>query len=108
MSDEDALLAAIAAHPEEDTPRLVYADWLDENGQPERAEFVRVQCELARLGEHDDSPRKAELRQREKKLWTRHRRAWRADLPAEVRRDPFERGFPAPARIFKDPRPFCR
>lgn len=30
MSDGDALLRAILAHPEEDTPRLVYADWLDE------------------------------------------------------------------------------
>ena len=30
-SDEPALLAAILAAPEEDTPRLVYADWLDEN-----------------------------------------------------------------------------
>ena len=48
MSDEDALLAAIAAHPDEDTPRLMYADWLDEHGQPVRAEFIRVQIELAR------------------------------------------------------------
>jgi uncharacterized protein (TIGR02996 family) len=32
MTDtETALLAAIAAHPEEDTPRLMLADWLDEN-----------------------------------------------------------------------------
>lgn len=44
MSDEPALLAAIRAHPDEDTPRLIYADWLDENGQPERAEFIRLQC----------------------------------------------------------------
>ncbi len=31
MTDEDALLAAILADPEDDTPRLVFADWLDEN-----------------------------------------------------------------------------
>ncbi len=49
MSDGDHLLAAIIAHPEEDAPRLMYADWLDDNGQPERAEFIRVQCELASL-----------------------------------------------------------
>jgi uncharacterized protein (TIGR02996 family) len=49
MSDEDALLSAIAAHPGEDTPRLMYADWLDEHGQPVRAEFIRVQVEIARL-----------------------------------------------------------
>ena len=46
MSDRDAFLAAIAAAPEDDAPRLVYADWLDENGDPERAELIRVQCEI--------------------------------------------------------------
>jgi uncharacterized protein (TIGR02996 family) len=40
-SDEAHLLAAIAEAPDEDTPRLVYADWLDEHDQPERAEFSR-------------------------------------------------------------------
>lgn len=48
MSDEPALLAAILAQPEEDTPRLVYADWLQEQGQEERAEFIRVQIRLTR------------------------------------------------------------
>jgi uncharacterized protein (TIGR02996 family) len=48
MSDHDALLAAICAEPDEDTPRLVFADWLEENDQPERAAFVRAQIELAR------------------------------------------------------------
>ena len=43
MSDEDAILAAISAHPEEDTPRLAYADWLDEHGSHIKAEFIRVQ-----------------------------------------------------------------
>jgi uncharacterized protein (TIGR02996 family) len=47
MTDEEALLAAIIANPDDDLPRLVYADWLDENGQPDRAEFIRVQIELA-------------------------------------------------------------
>jgi uncharacterized protein (TIGR02996 family) len=50
MNDHDALLHAIGEHPEEDTPRLMYADWLDENGQPERADFVRTQVEVARSG----------------------------------------------------------
>ncbi len=53
MNDHDALLHAIAEHPEEDVPRLMYADWLEENGEPERAEFVRTQVELARLGLND-------------------------------------------------------
>jgi uncharacterized protein (TIGR02996 family) len=61
MSDAAALLAAIRAAPDDDAPRLIYADWLDEHSQPERAEFIRVQCELAR----NDSPT---LRQREATL----------------------------------------
>jgi uncharacterized protein (TIGR02996 family) len=41
------LLAAILAHPDDDDRRLVYADWLDDCGEVERAEFIRVGCELA-------------------------------------------------------------
>jgi uncharacterized protein (TIGR02996 family) len=48
MSAEPALLAAVAAAPDDDLPRLVYADWLDENGRPLRAEFIRLQIEIAR------------------------------------------------------------
>lgn len=51
MTDERSLLDAILAHPDEDMPRLMYADWLQEHGQDERAEFIRVQIELARLGQ---------------------------------------------------------
>ncbi|VTR93228.1 leucine-rich repeat-containing protein typical subtype : Repeat-companion domain protein OS=Isosphaera pallida (strain ATCC 43644 / DSM 9630 / IS1B) GN=Isop_0392 PE=4 SV=1 [Gemmata massiliana] len=49
MTDEPALLATILAHPDEDTPRLMFADWLQEHNQPLRAEFVRVQVQLADL-----------------------------------------------------------
>lgn len=44
---EAALLAAVLADPDDDLPRLAYADWLEEHDQPERAEFIRVQMELA-------------------------------------------------------------
>jgi uncharacterized protein (TIGR02996 family) len=108
MSDEKGLLAAIWDQPHDDAPRLVYADWLEENGQPERAEFIRVQCELARLGEWDESPRTDELEARENKLWAKHRKAWRAALPEALRRDPFHRGFPAPQRTFRAPAPFAQ
>jgi uncharacterized protein (TIGR02996 family) len=54
MTDEPALLAAVAAAPDDDTPRLVYADWLDDHGRPERAEFIRVQCRLAAASPADD------------------------------------------------------
>ena len=42
-------LADIIANPDDDTPRLIFADWLEERGGREntaRAEFIRVQCRL--------------------------------------------------------------
>jgi uncharacterized protein (TIGR02996 family) len=54
MNDHDALLAAVLARHEEDTPRLVLADWLEENGRAEWAEFIRAEVELARLGVDPD------------------------------------------------------
>lgn len=45
-TDEDALLAAIAEDPLDDAPRLVYADWLQERGLEEKAEYVRTVVRL--------------------------------------------------------------
>ena len=50
MSDEAAFLAALQANPADDTTRLVYADWLDENDQPQRASYLRLVAALARAG----------------------------------------------------------
>jgi uncharacterized protein (TIGR02996 family) len=50
MSEEDSLLAAICAEPREDTPRLVFADWLSEQGGPVNvawATLIRSQVQLA-------------------------------------------------------------
>jgi uncharacterized protein (TIGR02996 family) len=47
VSDREAFIAAVIARPDDDLPRLVFADWLDEHGEPEWAEFIRVQCKLA-------------------------------------------------------------
>jgi uncharacterized protein (TIGR02996 family) len=96
MSDELALLAAILAHPDEDTPRLMYADWLDEHGQPERAEFIRIQCA-------PDADEVAEDRAYE--LEERNRAKWLAGLPQfPGARWEFRRGFPeyldVPAELF--------
>jgi uncharacterized protein (TIGR02996 family) len=43
-----ALVAAIKANPDDDLPRLVAADWLQEHGEDERAEWIRVSLELAK------------------------------------------------------------
>ena len=46
VTDHDALVRAICAFPDDDTPRLIFADFLDERGEAERAAFVRAQVEL--------------------------------------------------------------
>jgi uncharacterized protein (TIGR02996 family) len=66
--DWPTFVAAIVAEPDEDTPRLVAADFLEENGDPERATFIRVQVERARFESSNmgGSPEADELRKREK------------------------------------------
>lgn len=45
-TDELGFLGKILESPDDDAPRLVFADWLDERGDP-RGEFIQVQVELA-------------------------------------------------------------
>ncbi len=85
MNDKLSLLRNIIIDPKCDVARLVYADYLQENGEEERAEFVRIQVDLgklvplSRLAKLDwmlapDESREAldkvdELRRRERELW---------------------------------------
>jgi uncharacterized protein (TIGR02996 family) len=62
MSIPAALLRAILAAPADDTPRLVYADYLEEHGDPARAAFIRTQIALARVPEYDPVWAAARLR----------------------------------------------
>jgi uncharacterized protein (TIGR02996 family) len=68
MTADDAFLAAIIAAPTDDLPRLVYADYLDEHGDPARAEFIRVQIADARGGT-GESGRAADLLAEHKSRW---------------------------------------
>jgi uncharacterized protein (TIGR02996 family) len=106
MSDEKALLAAIWEHPHDDTPRLVYADWLQENAQPERAEFIRVQCALAQMDEGDS--RRGVLEKRETQIWKKHGRKWKEGLPGNVRCNRFKRGFPTNRNVAISARSFLK
>ena len=74
MTDRDALIAAIHADPDDDTARLVYADWLQENGQAERADFIRAEIEAARAEPFGPQARRAA--QRASKLLDAHRSIW--------------------------------
>jgi uncharacterized protein (TIGR02996 family)/excisionase family DNA binding protein len=81
------LLQAIVERPDDDLTRRVYADWLEENGWPERAEFIRLQLDLARAPECHHSGRRAgcpvcEGRQREEEFLAAHAAGWlTAELP---------------------------
>jgi uncharacterized protein (TIGR02996 family) len=54
--DDQSFLRAIIAAPADDRPRRIYADFLDETGRAERAEVVRVQCELAAIPDPPPEP----------------------------------------------------
>ena len=73
--DESALLRGIRDDPDDDVRRLVYADWLEENGRAEHAELIRVQLAL------EKGPRKKkDLEQREEALIGRLRATWPASI----------------------------
>ncbi len=90
-SDGDALLAAVIANPDEDTPRLVHADWLQENGQPERAEFIRLHIEWCRRP--IDALPNEDLKQRLSAAWDRGAETWRKDFVGVTH--VYDRGFVA-------------
>jgi len=91
LTPEDTFLEAIVEEPDDDGLRLIYADWLDENAQPERADFIRVQVERARLPDND--PRQWDLAERERQLLAEHEAAWTSALQPFVLRCGFRRGF---------------
>ena len=69
-----AFLADIIENIDDDTPRVVFADWLEDNGDPEWAEFIRLHCHRAEV-----FPR-AILSSRDAKrsaIWSRHALALR-------------------------------
>jgi uncharacterized protein (TIGR02996 family) len=98
MTQDDAFLQAIVDAPDDDTPRLIYADWLEERGDP-RGEFIRVQCQLAKLDEAD--PKQWALESRALFLRGKHDRKWVGALTAVRDSDQFEfeRGFVERVRL---------
>lgn len=77
MTPDDAFLQAILEAPDDDGPRLIYADWLEERGDP-RGEFIRVQCELAAIDASD--LRRQALQAREVELLLTHEDRWRGEF----------------------------
>lgn len=90
LPEEDGFLQAIRANPDDVASRLIFADWLEERGDP-RGEFIRLQCTRAALSASEDHDE--ELRAREELLWQQHGATWRSGLPRILRYAGFERGF---------------
>jgi len=103
MSADEGFLDAILASPEDNAPRLVYADWLEENGRPERAALIRVQIELATTPDY--LPRWSVLKTRERALLEAYQAEWLRPLEHirddagkdDSKRWTFKRGFVAHA-----------
>ena len=91
----EPFLAAIRAETSDDTVRLVFADWLQENGDEERAELIRLQCALS--GAVSDDPDDADRSGRENELLHDNWYRWTVGFPRWLRNDrfnhPFVRGF---------------
>jgi uncharacterized protein (TIGR02996 family) len=101
MTDGDALLRAIQAEPEEDTPRLAYADWLDEQGGNEnviRARFIRLQC--AQAAGTLSAAEEQELHELESAFEDVWAEPLKALLGEELTGVGFERGFPERLRLY--------
>jgi uncharacterized protein (TIGR02996 family) len=83
-----AFLKRITDDPDDDLPRLVFADWLDEHGLGEYAEFIRLQIDRARRGDATPSARERELFHRNE--------GWLLGFIPEGFREgiEFRRGFP--------------
>jgi uncharacterized protein (TIGR02996 family) len=76
MTDREAFIEAIAAEPADDTPRLAFADWLDEHGEGARAEFVRLQCELNQPVPPGGPPRPEQMYRRCGELFAANWQHW--------------------------------
>lgn len=98
LAQHEAFLRAIYDAPADDTPRLVYADFLQENGEEDHAALIRTSIELSREGPAVPGEEGAELAARHEAL-LRKLRATDPDRFGEV--DRFVRGFPQPEHRIK-------
>jgi len=94
MTHADAFLQDILAHPDDDAPRLIFADWLEEQGDAasvSRAEFIRAQCALAKG--HLPPGTRAKLERRTWTLLMQYGGQWARPVRRLVTTWEFHRGF---------------
>lgn len=100
MNHEQAFLQAIRETPHDDAPRLIYADWLEEQGgavRAARADFIRIQCRLDELP--DDDPVRDRLEDEAADLLAEHEAEWTQPLHGLAEDWRFSRGFVEHIRI---------
>jgi uncharacterized protein (TIGR02996 family) len=90
QTEAEAFLQRIRAYPDDDAQRLIFADWLDEEGDP-RGRFIRVQLALAHMPESD--PARKQLLIDEQELLAAHRKQWEAPFHGLASGMEFRRGF---------------
>ena len=90
MTDHDSFLEEIFKHPDDDAPRLVYADWLVEQGDP-RGEFIHLQIQRESLEKGSRDIQK--LRKRELAILREYETEWAGTVPSLVSRYSFLGGF---------------
>jgi uncharacterized protein (TIGR02996 family) len=71
---EDAFIRAIQADPQEEAPRLIYADWLEEHDNFPAADYLRIETRLAKLPL--ESPEAPPLRDRLWHAWANVNPRW--------------------------------
>jgi uncharacterized protein (TIGR02996 family) len=76
--DNATLLTEVLEHPEDEAPRLAYADWCKQNGDADRAEFIRIQCRRAARDPYDKT--QDGLAKKENTLLKKHGQRWQADV----------------------------
>lgn len=92
VDTRQALLNGIRDNPNDDAPRLIFADWLEEHGEAERATYIRLAIELNQLGE--EHPRYDDVHDRYAAIWREHRKQWDQGLPKTLLDSGFQnRGF---------------
>ena len=99
MAEMRPFLRTIAENPDDDNPRLVFSDWLEENGHQDRAEFIRLQIELANMNPSDDGYAEKTARMYRCGVFTSQGTIPFFDhLPCQNSRIAFRRGFIASVR----------
>jgi uncharacterized protein (TIGR02996 family) len=97
LTEQDAFVGAIIEAPDDDGARLIFADWLEDNGQDQRAEFIRLQMQAAPA----DEAERAQRERRERSLLRRYARRWFRPPAGWKCGDQFvvRRGFPESVRV---------